>query len=240
MNSDRGYGRGDGDGYGRGDGDGYGRGDGRGDGDGYGRGYGRGDGDGRCDGDVRGRGYGRGDNDGRGDGDGYGRGYGLISFNCQKVYYIDGIPVVIERVHGNLAKGYTVNKDLTTQKCYIVKHNNLFAHGETAREAERALQDKIFGNMNADEKIDAFLEEFDLEAKYPARLFYEWHHKLTGSCEFGRKAFVKNHGIDLEKGTYTVAEFIEITKEDYGGDIIEQLSERIEEEKQKNENTCNG
>ena len=137
------------------------------------------------------------------------------------------MPTVIEQVRGNLAKGFTINKDLTTTPCYIVKSRNLFAHGATVKEAEKSLQDKIFDNMDIDEKIDVFLEQFNTTDKYPAKDFYEWHHKLTGSCEFGRKSFCKNNGIDLENGTYTVKEFIEITKKDYGGKIIEQLEERM-------------
>ena len=163
-----------------------------------------------------------------GSGSGYGDGYGLVSFDGQNVYYIDGLPTVIERVCNNLAKGYIVNKDLTTTPCYVVKHENLFAHGSTVKEAEKALQDKIFESMDVEEKIDAFLKEFDIYTKYPAKMFYEWHHKLTGSCEFGRNAFVKNHGIDLENGMYTVKEFIEITKDDFGGDIIKQIEERVD------------
>ena len=184
-------------------------------------------------------GYGSGDGSGYGSGDGYGDGYGygygygdgdgLISYNGQKVYYVDGLPTVIERVQGNLAKGYIVFEDLRTEKCYIAKHGNLFVHGDTAKSAEKALRDKVFGTMDVEEKIEAFLEEFDLECKYAAKVFYDWHHKLTGSCEFGRNAFVKNHGIDLENGMYTVKEFIEITRDDFGGEIIKQLEERINE-----------
>ena len=181
----------------------------------YGSGYGYGDGSGY------GYGYGYGD----GDGDGYGD--GLKSFNGQTVYEIDGMPTVIEKVKGNLAKGFTINNDLTTSPCFIVKGNNLFAHGETVKEAEASLQEKIFENMDTDEKIDAFLKTFDIESKYPAKEFYEWHHKLTGSCTFGRNSFCKNHGIDLETGMYSVNEFIEITKHDFGGDIIHQIEERM-------------
>ena len=168
-----------------------------------------------------------GDGYGSGDGSGSGSGYGLVSFNGQKVYYIDNVPTVIEKVKGNLAKGFIVNGDLTTTPCYVVKHNNLFAHGNTVKEAEKALQDKVFDNIDTDEKIEAFLNEFDLESKYPAKAFYEWHNKLTGSCEFGRNAFVKNHGIDLKNGMYTVKEFIAITKNDFGGEIIQKLEEKI-------------
>ncbi len=196
-----------------------------------GDGYGYGSGDGSGDGSGYGSGYGSGDGSGYGSGDGSGDGSGLRSFNGQKVYYIDNIPTVIERVKGNLAKGYIVNADLTTEKCYIAKHENYFAHGATVKDAEKALQDKVFDNMDVDEKISIFLKEFDLDTKYPARTFYEWHHKLTGSCEFGRNTFIRNHGIDLENGMYTVKEFIEITKNDFGGDIIRQLEEAINNDK---------
>ena len=201
------YGDGSGYGYGDGSGDGYGYGDGSGDGYGYGYGYGDG--------------YGSGDGYGYGDGSGY----GLISFNGQRVYYIDEMPTVIEKVHGNLAKGFTINSDLTVRGCFIAKGENKLAHGETAAEAIKALQDKIFESMDTEEKIAAFLKEFQPDVKYKARLFYEWHHKLTGSCEFGRNSFIKNHGIDLENGMYTVKEFIEITKNDFGGEIIRQLEQ---------------
>ena len=164
-----------------------------------------------------------------GSGSGDGSGSGLISFNGQKVYYIDDMPTVIEKVRGNLAKGFIVNADLTTSPCFVAKGENKFAHGSTFAEAQKALQDKIFEDMDTDEKIAAFLKEFQPDVKYPARLFYEWHHKLTGSCEFGRNAFVKNHDIDLENGMYTVQEFVEITENDFGGDIIRQVKERIEE-----------
>jgi hypothetical protein len=83
--------------------------------------------------------------------------------------------------------------------------------------------------MDTDEKIELFLKEFDLNTKYSAKTFYDWHHKLTGSCEFGRNAFCKSHDIDLENGMYTVKEFIDITENDFGGEIIKQLKEKIKE-----------
>jgi hypothetical protein len=137
------------------------------------------------------------------------------------------LPTVIEQVRGNLAKGFVINNDLITKKCCIAKSGRCFAHGDNVKSAEAALQEKIFDTMDVDEKLDAFLDKFELDVKYPAKDFYEWHHKLTGSCEFGRNNFCRNHDIDLENGLYTVEEFIEITRNDYGSSIIEQLSERI-------------
>ena len=80
--------------------------------------------------------------------------------------------------------------------------------------------------MTADERIDAFLQEIKSNTEYPAKIFYDWHHRLTGSCEFGRNQFIKNHNIKLDQ-LMTVAEFIELTKNDYGGKIIKELEKRL-------------
>ena len=119
-----------------------------------------------------------------------------------------------------------MNGDLTLTPCFVVKARNCFAHGETLREAQTALEEKIFDDMDVDEKISLFIEQFpDMVKAYPAQAFYEWHNKLTGSCEMGRKAFAKDHGIDIEHDTMTVAEFIDLTRNSFGGSVIQQLEE---------------
>ena len=220
---------GDGSGYGSGSGsgddDGYGYGDGSG--DGYGDGYGDGSGD--VFGSGSGSGSGSGDDDGYGYGDGSGDGYGdgIISFCGHNVVVIDGINTVIEKAKGNLGKGFIINGDLTTEKCYVAKIGSLFAHGKTIGEARRDLAKKVFMSMDIDEKIDMFLSEFKIGVKYPAIKFYEWHHILTGSCKMGRDTFVKEHGIDIEKDMFTVSEFVDLTKSEYGKEVISELTERI-------------
>ena len=112
--------------------------------------------------------------------------------------------------------------------CYIVKGHNKFAHGETLKKAMEDLENKIFEDMDTDEAIEMFLKEFsDLNKKYLAKDFYVWHNRLTGSCEIGRNSFVRSGGYDLENDTFTVREFIEITKNSFGADVIRQLAERI-------------
>ena len=163
---------------------------------------------------------------GLGSGWGSGSGEGLLSFCGQTVHYVDGMATVIERVHGNLARGYIVNKDLTTERCYVAKMDDVFAHGKTAREAHEALCEKVFQRMDTEEKVEAFLREFKPGKKYPAKAFYDWHNKLTGSCKMGRDEFVRSNGIDLENGLYTVEEFVEITKNAYGGEVIKMIKEK--------------
>ena len=43
----------------------------------------------------------------------------------------------------------------------------------------------------------------------------------------GRKAFVSRHDLDLDK-LYSVQEFIDLTEDDYGGEVIKKLKERYE------------
>ena len=218
-------GDGSGDGYGYGSGYGDGSGDGSGDGYGYGSGYGSGSGDGDGDGSGDGSGAGY----GYGSGYGYGDGSGIKSFNGEPVFRIDGVNTLIRSVRGNTAHGAIVNEDLTLTPCYIVKQENVFAHGETLRGAMEALRDKLFEDMPEDERIDAFLRETDREKTYPTQYFYDWHHRLTGSCDMGRKQFARDHGVDLEHGMMTLTEFLELTKDAYGGDVIRKVISKLQE-----------
>ena len=173
---------------------------------------------------------------GYGDGNGYGNGYGhgIKSINGYDVYYVDNTPTIFTQIHANVAKGYLLKKNVMLTPCYIVKGNGYFAHGATLREAQRALEDKIFDNVDVEEKIDFFLKAFpDIDKKYPAEVFYEWHHKLTGSCEMGRKNFVQSHNIDVDNDIFTVCEFIELTENAYGGDVVKMLKKKYEERKKK-------
>lgn len=61
--------------------------------------------------------------------------------------------------------------------------------------------------------------------QYSGRDLYDWHHRLTGSCDMGRKAFADDHGIDVDTVELTVEEFIRLTRDAYGGDVIRKLEE---------------
>ena len=158
---------------------------------------------------------------------GYGSG-GLARIDGREVHLIDNVPTIIISIHLSLAKGFILDSDLSLAPCYVVKGNGMFAHGDTPEQAQEALRKKIFENMDTDEAIDKFLEKFKPGEKYIGHDFFEWHHYLTGSCEAGRKAFVRNHDIDLDN-LYTVEEFIELTENDFEGEVIRKLKERWEE-----------
>ncbi len=80
---------------------------------------------------------------GSGSGSGYGD-VGLSEINGYKVYLVDGVPTIFEAIHGNVAKGFILQSDLTMTPCYIVKGNDLFAHGDDLHQAMAALQNKMF------------------------------------------------------------------------------------------------
>jgi len=61
---------------------------------------------------------------------------------------------------------------------------------------------------------------------YGGITFFDWHGKLTGSCEMGRRSFAQDNGIDLEKDMLTVERFVELTKSQYGGEIIKKIERK--------------
>lgn len=228
LSSGSGFGDGFGYGFGYGSGDGFGSGSGYGSGDGSGFGYGSGFGDGSGDGDGSGSGDGDGSGYGFGSGSGYGDGYGygdgIKTFNGDKVYIIDDIPTIIKHIHDNVAKGYILNDDFTLTKTFVAKENGKFAHGETLHDAFASLQEKLYDDSTEEERIEAFKKHFpDFTKKVSAKELFYWHHVLTGSCKQGRLSFCINKGIDIEKDSFTIYEFIELTKESYNGDIIKKL-----------------
>ena len=188
---------GSGDGSGYGYGDGYGSGDGSGSGDGYGSGY----------------------------GDGYGDGYGVKEISGSMIYIVDNTPTIITSVRANVAQGFIVQSDLQTIPCYIVKENNKFAHGDTLRDAFMSLHEKLYDDSTEEERIEAFMKQFpEYDVKYDNMDLFVYHHVLTGSCRMGREAFMSNKGLSLD-GKTSVREFVELTKNSYGGDIIKKLPE---------------
>ena len=214
---------GSGDGSGDGDGDGYGDGYGYGYGYGYGAGYGDGDGYGYGYGDGYGYGYGYGYGDGDGDGYGYGAGYGVKEVSGSVVYIVDNTPTIITSVRANVAQGFILQSDLQTTPCYIVKENNKFAHGDTLRDAFMSLYEKLYDDSTEEERIEAFVKKFpSYDTKYDNKDLFAYHHVLTGSCRMGRESFVNSKGLSLD-GKTSVREFVELTKNAYGGDVIRKL-----------------
>ena len=187
--------------------------------------HGCGDGSGMGDKEGCGRGHGLSGGGGYESGTGYGDGNsGINTFCGKKVHYIDDVATIIESEHGNFAKGYILQTDLTLTSCYVAKWNGEYAHGQTLREAFYALQEKLYNDSTEEERIRKFKEHFpDFSKKYPASELFAWHNILTGSCNMGRSVFCRDHGIDIDKDAFTIYEFIELTRGSYGGETVKKL-----------------
>jgi len=225
---DSGDGSGSGSGEGWSNGDGWGWGSGSGSGAGYGWSNGSGSGSGSGDGWGSGDGSGSGSGSGwgSGDGSGSGSGEGLAAVNGERVYIVDRIPTIFRAIRGNTARGAILRDDLTLAPCYVAKLGNYFAHGDTLKAAVAAVQEKYFDDLPVEDKINTLLEEIDVGKKYPASFWYDWHHKLTGSCKMGRDEFMRSHDIAMDD-KYTVREFIDITRDAYGSSVIAALEEML-------------
>ena len=232
------YGYGDGSGNGYGNGYGYGYGDGNGNGYGYGNeyGYGDGSGNGSGDGSGYGNGYGNGSGNGSGSGDGsgYGNGYGngsgrgseikIKQFKGRKVYYVDNIPCIFKSVHENYASVEVIDiNSLELKKAFIGKFENCFAHGKTIRDAIEDARSKYYQSLDFEGAKEKLLAEFKEKGKLTVKELYNWHGILTGSCRFGRTQFQTEHNLK-DDDLLTLEEFVELTKNAFGGDRILSLN----------------
>jgi hypothetical protein len=115
-----------------------------------------------------------------------------------------------------------IKDDMSTSKMYIAKSGNLFAHGETKELALRDVNEKYFASLSFEEKKSEFIKKFKKDEKYSNKLFFEWHHLLTGSCESGRLMFIQSHGISLDD-SMTTLQFLNLTKTAYNGEVINDI-----------------
>ena len=156
---------------------------------------------------------------------GDGSGSGIKSACGMAVHMIDGVPTIITQLRGSVAKGFVLRGDMGLEPCYVVKGTGCFAHGRTLHEAREALLAKMFEDMPEEDRLDAFCAEFKPGEARTVAEFYDWHHRLTGSCTQGRDAFARDHGLSMT-GAMTPEEFIRLTCDAYGGEIIRKLAGR--------------
>lgn len=206
-----------------GEGFGYGSGEGYDNGSGFGSCYDAG----KCYGYDYDAGYGDGNGSGAGSGLGAGIGCGIgkgvKELNGDNVHLVDCIQTIIKSVHGNIAQGFILKRDLTLQPCYIVKEQNKFAHGDTLHDAFTSLQEKLYDGSTEEERIEAFVKKFpNYDTPYSNSDLFAYHHVLTGSCRMGRESFCKDKGINLD-GSTTVRDFVSLTKDSYGSETIRRL-----------------
>ena len=139
------------------------------------------------------------------------------------MWIVDGVQTLIYSVFSNFAKGAILESDFTLKDCYIAKVENHFAHADTLKGAFREASAKALKEKPVEERIKAFVESHRQDVKYIGRDLFEWHNMLTGSCKMGRESFCRQHQIDIDKDEFFVVDFISLTQNAYGGDVIQQL-----------------
>ena len=150
----------------------------------------------------------------------------MKAFCGQNVYVIDNTLTLIDHVKNNVAKGHILSADLTVQPCFIAKQHDQFAHGRTIHEAVEAVRTKLYNIMSTDDRIAEFIKTYPtISICIQNTELFEWHGRLTGSCQQGRESFARNHEIDIINGSMTIADFISLTENADGGKIIKQLKE---------------
>ena len=154
------------------------------------------------------------------------RSQGIITYEGKKVYYIDNTLTIIESVHNNYAKGFIIKDDFSLKPCFIAKKGIYFAHGDTLREANADALNKYMQNMPIEDRIANFMKQYPkLTSVASNKDLFSLHGMLTGSCNFGRREFATSHNIDVEKGKMTVKEFIDLTINSYGSEVIHRLKD---------------
>lgn len=154
----------------------------------------------------------------------------ILKHEGKDVYYIDGIPCTVNSVHEDwMSVNIIRTDDFTSYKAFVAKVHGVVAHGETLKEAFQDAHDKYMAELEPEERCAMFVKEFsDMNKKYPAQSFFNWHGTVTGSCRIGRRNFADRHGINLDTATLTIKEFINLTINEYGGDTIKLLSKTYE------------
>jgi hypothetical protein len=139
---------------------------------------------------------------------------------------VDGVQTAFDNIKGNIAKCRILQADMTFKPCYVVRIGNSFAHGETIHEAQRDAMQKHMSDAPEDERLKMFTDKFPtLDTVVTAKELFDWHNVLTGSCMMGRQQWCRDHGVNVETDTFTVKEFIQLTKDSYGGATIKKLIE---------------
>lgn len=135
----------------------------------------------------------------------------------------DGIfSIILEERKG--VKKLLLNREssIKRREIYLISKNGLSAHGDTLKLAKEALEKKILNSKEWIDNINLFIEFCKNKEVILNSDLFDWHFKITGSCELGRRQFCETHKIDL-KDSMTLDDFIKLTEKQYGSERINVL-----------------
>ena len=131
----------------------------------------------------------------------------------RKFLHIDGILSEVIKNRGNV---YHVRNSINAPISYLVTDGeNNWAHGCTLKEAKEDLLFKIKRSNLGDYSTLTLDDKLNYEEAIMC------YRVITGACRAGTLRFLKEHNlIKNHKKEYTIKEIIELTKNDYKGDVF--------------------
>jgi hypothetical protein len=137
----------------------------------------------------------------------------MFSWQNEKYIMVDGIFTEVVSKRGNVWKVKKVN---TEKEFYLISDGEKYAHGDTLKEAKEDLIFKIGNRTKEDYK------ELKLDSVLSIEEGIQCYRVITGACSFGVKDFMQNR-MKNKKKEYTISEIIEMTENEYGGNIFKKF-----------------
>lgn len=177
-----------------------------------------------------------------GNGDSHGKGYGhgselfrdfintiidIKTYNGQSVYHLDNKLILFDSIkYGTVGKIRIIdNLSLVAEDSWIYRYGNYYYIHKDLKIAKREAIKAYYHANGIEHAVSDFRKKFNMKDKYKAEDFYEWHAYITQSCEEGREKFTKDNNISFDD-YMTVNEFLDLTRNTIGGDII-KLVEKL-------------
>lgn len=123
----------------------------------------------------------------------------------------DGILSKIISKKGNV---YKVVNHKESEPSYLVKSDDMWAHGQTIEEARDSLRYKI--SIRDTSTYDGL----GLESELPLDECIKMYRVVTGACEAGVRDFVESREL---KDKYTIRELLELTKGHFGNEVLRRF-----------------
>lgn len=146
----------------------------------------------------------------------------IYQYCGETVYFIEGRHVIFKQIHGNYAKIMIIQIDLSTQESWLVKYKGFFGFGKTLKDAHKDAKLSSSREIPLEIRIQHFVNTHSLLEEYSGQELFDWHDYLTGSCKVGKYKFCRDNDVDFNK-KYTVLYFLNLVKDSYKPEIIEQV-----------------
>lgn len=141
--------------------------------------------------------------------------------------YVIGHLTHIEELCEEKAIGYYLGRTGRKVPLFAFKEDGYIGIGCSYAHAMDSLLSKKIEGTSLEERIQKFVESHSLDEKYTIKDFWEWHRYLTLSCYGGGERFKNEHNLN-EDDLISVDEFVELVKEEFGGEIISKARDCYE------------